>query len=77
MKNNIKVGDIFTIDAERFVCAIYRDCTQSKEYTCLAAGLEAEQLGFEPEETDVAFLDDAGDRVLTTCTHITKVGVNE
>jgi hypothetical protein len=76
MKNNIKAGDKFTINATNFTNqygSMYRDCTVDKQYTCLVSGTEAELLLFEPGEADVAFFDDTGDRVLTHFEHLSKV----
>jgi len=75
MSNEIKQGDKFTIAVTAlntgFSC--YRDCTEQTEYTATDTGEQA-WLG---EPTSIAFIDDAGDSVVTCQDHCIKVTADE
>lgn len=71
MKNTFKIGDEFTIDADKFKGAfadVYNDCTAGKTYTATGVGEDV-----DGEAHDVAFIDDVGDTVNSGFHHLTKV----
>ncbi len=67
MKNTVKIGDLFTINADAFTGpqnGILRDCTKGELYKCQA-------VGSGNRAPDVEFTDDAGDVVLFPFWHVT------